>query len=507
MINSLLLPPTFAPLAFAWSDLEEWLPQSTGTVVLTIDLLVKIVIGVRVIMQRRPTGETLAWIMVVFSMPFLGPLLYLMFGELRLGRRREGRFVELTKPLMNWLHDIRERSLVDWNSLEADYKPLAEMCERTIGVPALAGNRVELLADWQHVFQRMLADIDMAMSTLHVEFYIWSDGGEADRVADALVRAQRRGVTCRVLVDALGSHRFLRGPTCQRLRDSGVHVVAALPGGLLRLPFVRFDLRLHRKIVIIDGRVGYTGSINLVDPRYFKQDAGVGEWVDAMVRVEGPAVEAMQIIFLADWYVESHAEIGRLLEDCDAKPQPARGDVETQVMPSGPDLPANAIEQVLLTAIYSARRELLITTPYFVPSEPLMLALISAARRGVKVVLVLPREVDSKLVRYASSAFKGELLENGVRIALFKGGLLHTKSVTVDRQHSLFGSVNLDPRSFRLNFEILLAMYDSNFTAELADLQQQYIDCSELMDLETYRQRPLRHKVVESFARLLGPLL
>jgi len=493
--------------ALGLDDLWSYLPQTTGSAILFVDFIVKIVIAARVILQRRPTGETLAWIMVVFSMPVLGPLLYLMFGELRLGRRRAGRFTELTKPLMTWLHDIRQRSLVDWNSLEADYKPLAEMCERTIGVPALAGNRIELLEDWQEIFARLLADIEAAQSTIHLEFYIWSDGGEADRVVDALVHAQRRGVTCRVLVDALGSHRFLKGKMCRRLRDAGIHVVAALPGGLFRLPFVRFDLRLHRKVVVIDGRIGYTGSLNLVDPRYFKKDAGVGEWVDAMVRLEGPAVEAMQIIFLADWYVESHVELDHLLETADAKPQPSRGDIETQVMPSGPDLPANAIEQVLLTAIYSARHELLITTPYFVPSEPLMLALVAAARRGVKVVLVLPRRVDSKLVRFASSAFKGELLEAGVRIALFEDGLLHTKSVTVDRTHCLFGSVNLDPRSFRLNFEILLAMYDSKFTAQLADLQQRYIDRSELMDLEAYRNRPLRYVVLESVARLLGPLL
>jgi cardiolipin synthase len=494
-------------LALAVNDLLEWLPHTTGSVLFFLDAVLKVAIGIRVIMQRRPTGETLAWIMVVFAMPVIGPLLYILFGELRLGRRRAGRYTELTKPLMDWLHDIRQRSLIDWNSLEADYKPLAEMCERTIGVPALAGNRVDLLGDWKHIFEKLLADVEAATSTIHLEFYIWSDGGEADRVVDALVHAQRRGVICRVLVDALGSHRFLRGKVCRRLREGGVQVVAALPGGLLRLPFVRFDLRLHRKIVVIDGRIGYTGSLNLVDPRYFKKNVGVGEWVDAMIRLEGPAVEAMQIIFLADWYVESHTQLDHLLELADAKPQPARGDVEVQVMPSGPDLPANAIEQVLLTAIYSAREELLITTPYFVPSEPLMLALVAASRRGVKVVLILPHKVDSKLVRYASSAFKGELLEAGVRIAHFSGGLLHTKSVTVDRQHSLFGSVNLDPRSFRLNFEILLAMYDSKFTAQLADLQHSYIDQSELMDLETYRQRPLRYKVLESFARLLGPLL
>jgi cardiolipin synthase len=270
---------------------------------------------------------------------------------------------------------------------------------------------------------------------------------------------------------------------------------------------VRFDLRLHRKIVVVDGRIAYTGSLNLVDPRYFKRDAGVGQWVDAMVRVEGPAVEALQITFLADWYVESDATLDEIREYDAAPPQPKRGDCAVQVMPSGPELVSGAVEQVLLTAIYSARRELLITTPYFVPSEPLSMALVAAARRGVKVVLIVPREVDSVLVRYASGAFKGELLEAGVRIALFGDGLLHTKSVTVDRSHCLFGSVNLDPRSFRLNFEILLAIYDRQFTGRLCELQQHYIDRSELIDLAAYRNRPRMRQAAESFARLLGPLL
>jgi cardiolipin synthase len=505
---SQLAPPLMFALALAdVVDEPHWLPAFTASTFVFLHFAIQVAIGIRVVMQRRSPSETLAWIMVVFAFWFVGPLLYLIMGELRLGRRRAGRFTELTQPLKQWLADIRQRSLVDWNSLEADYQPLSEMCERTIGVPTLAGNRVDLLDDWQHVFARLLADVEAATSTIHLEFYIWCDGGEADRVADALIHAQRRGVTCRVLVDAMGSHKFLRGKLCRRMREAGITIQDALPGGILRLPFVRFDLRLHRKIVVIDGRVAYTGSLNLVDPRYFKREAGVGEWVDAMVRLEGPAVEALQITFLADWYVETQTKLDALLATCDATPQPARGDIEIQVMPSGPDLPANAIEQVLLTAIYSARHELLITTPYFVPSEPLTLALVAAARRGVKVVLVLPRYVDSKLVRFASNAFKGDLLEAGVRIALFSDGLLHTKSVTVDRTHSLFGSVNLDPRSFRLNFEILLAMYDSSFTGKLADLQQQYIDRSELIDYETYRHRPRLQQAAESFARLLGPLL
>ena len=468
---------------------------------------IQVAIGFRVVMRRRSTGETMSWILVVFVLPIVGPLLYLMIGELRLGRRRARRFIELMPPIKQWLADIPKRSLVDWSRLEGDFEPLSELCERTIGVPSLVGNQVELINDWQHVFARLIADIDAAQSTCHLEFYIWNVGGEADRVAEALIRAQQRGVVCRVIVDSLGSRGFLRSEIAERLRDAGIVILEALPGGLLRMPFVRFDLRLHRKIVVIDGRIAYTGSLNLVDPRYFKRGAGVGQWVDAMVRIEGPAVEALQITFLADWYVESDATLDEIKQYDAAAPQPKRGDCAVQVMPSGPELDSDAVEQVLLTAIYSARRELLITTPYFVPSESLSMALVAAARRGVKVVLIVPKHVDSLLVRYASAAFKGDLLEAGVRVALFGDGLLHTKSVSVDGSHCLFGSVNLDPRSFRLNFEILLAIYNSEFTTRLVELQQHYIDRSELMDWETYRTRPRTQQVAENFARLLGPLL
>lgn len=470
-------------------------------------LLVQIAIAIRVVMLRRSPGETMAWILVVFALPFLGPALYLVFGELRLGGRRERRFVELTQPMKNWLASIPERSQVDWSRLEDEYEQLSELCDRTIGVPAMRGNHVELIGDWQHVFERLLSDIEAARSTCHLEFYIWNNGGEAERVIDALVRACHRGVKCRILVDAMGSRQFLRSDNVKRLRAAGAMVADALPGGILRMPFVRFDLRLHRKIVVIDGCVAYTGSLNLVDPRHFKRDSGVGQWVDAMVRIEGPAVEALQITLLADWYVETDDTLDHLRETGDATPQPRRGDCSIQVMPTGPELEQHAVEHVLVTAIYSARRELVMTTPYFVPSESMSLALVAAARRGVKVILVVPKLVDSTLVRYASSAFKGDLLEAGVRIALFHDGLLHTKSVSIDGSYSLFGSVNLDPRSFRLNFEILLALYDRDFTGQLRELQQNYIDRSDLMDLETYRNRSRLQQVSENIARLLGPLL
>lgn len=477
------------------------------TVAIFAHLGIQLALAVRLILQRRSTGESLAWLMMLFVFPIIGPFLFMVVGESRLGRRRARRFVELQPPIKNWLREIPRRSRVDWSKVDEEYEPLANLCQRTIGVPALGGNQLVLLKDWREVFDKLVADIDAARETCHLEFYIWNNGGEADRVTDALIRAAGRGVTCRILVDDLGSRRFLRSETAGRLRQAGVHIHGALPGGLWRMAFVRIDLRLHRKIVVIDGRVAYTGSLNLVDPRYFKRDSGVGQWVDAMVRVEGPAVEPLAITFLADWYVETNDSLEQLQETGGARSQDARGEAAVQVLPSGPDLPPHAVEHVLLTAIYSARSEIVLTTPYFVPSEPLLMALVAAARRGVDVILVTPRDVDSVMVRYASEAFKNELLEAGVRIALFSGGLLHTKSVTVDESHSLFGSVNLDPRSLRLNFEILLAVYNREFTTELRALQQTYIDRSELMDLASFRNRSTLRRGAESFARLFGPLL
>jgi cardiolipin synthase A/B len=468
---------------------------------------IQCVIAYRVVMQQRAPGETLSWIMVVFVFPLIGPGLYLLFGELWLGRRRERRFIELYKPVQRWLKTLPERRLVDWSQLDLDMQQLANVGERTIGVPAVGGNKVELLDQWFDVFERIIRDVDAAERTCHFEFYIWEAGGIADQVVEALVRAAARGVKCRVLVDAMGSRSFLRSEMALKLRDGGVELREALPGGLLRLSLVRFDLRQHRKVIVIDGSVGYTGSLNMADPRSFKRDAGVGQWIDAMARIEGPAVEALAISFLSDWYVEGNDKLADLQATGDAKPQPSRGDCTIQVLPTGPGLARQAVEHVLLNAVYDAREEIILTTPYFVPSEALSMALVAAARRGVKVVLVIPARIDSRLVRYASGAFQGELLEAGVRIAAFADGLLHTKSVSVDSRFSLFGSVNLDPRSFRLNFEILLGIYDHDFTAELRKLQQQYIDRSLLLDLESYRGRPKTRQTAENFARLLGPLL
>jgi cardiolipin synthase A/B len=473
-----------------------------------LHVAIQLLLAFRVLMQRRPVGETLAWMLVIMVFPFLiGVIIYLLLGELRLGQRRARRFENLYAPIRDWLRQLEERFADDPLRLSGKAEQVSQLGQQTFGLPTLPGNDIELIDNWQSVFRRLEVDIDAAKRSCHLEFYIWQVGGEVDRVMAALLRARERGIMCRILVDAMGSRRFLKSDAAQQLRDAGVHIQDALTGGILRMPFVRFDLRLHRKIVVIDGRIAYTGSLNMVDPRYFKKDSGVGQWVDAMVRIEGPAVEPLAITFLADWYIESNSELSELQQSGDAQPLPKIGEAAAQALPSGPAYLHGAIEQILIMAVYAAREELVLTTPYFVPSEILLLALASAAQRGVKVVLVVPAKVDSRLVRHASQASKGDLLKAGVRIANFNGGLLHTKSVTVDGEISLFGSVNLDPRSMRLNFEISLAIYNREFTKELRALQQSYIDQSQLMDLVTWQRRRLGTRVAENVARLCSPLL
>lgn len=485
--------------------MEHW--NWTAMAVLAADYLTRAGLSVRVIMRRRPVGVSLAWLTLILSFPFVGAGVYLLVGELRLGHRRARFASQVHGPYRDWLESLKGRDGVDWSTLGALGEPLARLTEAAGGIPALPGNDWQLIGDVETVFRMLVADIDGARRTCHLEFYIWVVGGAVDEVAEALLRAAARGVACRVLVDAVGSRAFLRGGQAGRLVEGGVEVQAAMPVSLLRMLFVRFDLRLHRKIVVVDGEAAYTGSLNMVDPRFAPNDPYVGTYVDAMARVRGPAVEALAITFLEDWELDTGEETEQLKVEGDAHPQPPRGSAVVQVVPSGPVASEETIQAVLLTAIYGARRELVLTTPYFVPDEPLLLALKSAAKRGVDVTLLVPARVDSTLARLASQPHQGELLEAGVRIAQFEAGLLHTKSVTVDGELSLFGSLNLDPRSLVLNFEITLSVYDRPFTAALRALQQSYIDRSQLMDLPTWNSRPPLRRFAENAARLLSPLL
>jgi len=477
------------------------------TSILLADLAIRFILSLRVIMRKRQASATLAWLVLIQLIPFVGAILYLILGENRLGQKRAEHAASILPVFKNWVSSLEKRIKINKREINASCYPVELQALNVIGLPTLPGNDLELIDDANEFFHALIKDINQAQNFCFLEFYIWGEGGLADEVASAIMHAATRGVTCQILLDSIGSDSFLKSDLAKKIKFSGVEIVESLPAGIFRALFVRVDLRNHRKIAIIDGKIAYTGSQNLVDPRFFKQDEEVGEWIDTMVRVKGPVVEAMTATFLYDWFVESNKkpdEIGGI--DSIVEVQPA-GEAQVQLVPSGPGFVQEGIHDLLLTTIYAARKELILTTPYFVPDNPILAALKSAAHRGVEVTIIVPEKNDSKLVQYASRARYSELSLSGIKIMKFNDGLLHAKTITVDNDFSLIGSVNVDMRSFWLNFELTLFVYDKNFTATLKELQQKYIQRAKLLDSDHFSQRSFFTRLKENCALLVGPLL
>lgn len=481
----------------------SWIPLA----IFLADYALRLGLIARVLMRKLNVSTTLAWSFILLFLPLLGVPFYLLIGENRLGSRR-GRLHSQVDA------DLEERALgawkggaTDWTSESEPFDQVARLCAAVCGLPPLKGNRLALIGDSDEMLESLVRDIDNATHHAHLLYYIWSTQGFGPRkVGEALSRAAARGVECRVLVDAVGSADFLRSPLASSMRADGVQIVAALPVHPFRALFARVDLRNHRKAAVIDGRVAYIGSQNLNDSEFnVRGSGGPGPWIDATVRIEGPAAQAVSVMFIRDWDLDSPVRIGpdtRFLPDI----EPREGGV-VQLAPSGPSSGPLAIQQSILTTIYSAREEIIITTPYFVPDDPTRLALQAAAMRGVEVTLVLPKKVNSPLVGFAGKSEFGALLDSGVRIRLHRRGLLHSKTMTVDRRFGMIGSVNLDMRSFWLNFEATLFVYDDDFASQLRWLQTGYIEESDELTAQKWRQRPFAEKGIEHVARLFGPLL
>jgi len=487
--------------------LDLFLPSVTITS--SLHVLLVVAITVRVIMNRPATGVALAWLFLVAAVPFGGAAIYFLIGERRIGGKRARGLGNLRADYRRMTESAVRSGLaeVDWSRHVHRARGLDSL-GRTIAESAtVAGTDFELLNVPSDILKRLADDIDNATTSVLMEFYIWNEGGDADLVVEALIRAVARGVSCRVLVDELGARPWWRSGQPERMREAGIEVVAALPVGLFRTAFGRADLRLHRKIVVIDGRIGWTGSMNLVDPRFFKQDAGVGEWIDAMVRLEGAVVPVLAATVVGDWVLETGDSIDEIVESAGLGLCPPKGTTDIQVIGSGPGETGDGLILMLLALINAARHELILTTPYFVPDESLLRALRGAAGRGVKVTLVLPEKIDSFLSRHASRTYYDELFEIGVEIRFYRDGLLHTKSITADGSLSMFGTVNLDMRSLWLNYEVSLFVYGAEFAEALRALQLSYIAESDRLDPDAWRARPFTQRLVDNTFRLVSPLL
>ena len=366
-------------------------------------------------------------------------------------------------------------------------------------LPVVDGNRVQLLADYQETITRLVQDIDEAKAHVHLLFYIFADDSTGRLVMDALARAARRGIECKVLIDALGSRPWARRVR-KRLTADGVAVALALPVVFFRRKSARADLRNHRKIAVIDGRIGYAGSQNIVDPEF---RPGITN-KELMVRVRGPVVLELQSVFIADWFLETE----EVLDAQKVLPRPEiAGDATAQVLPSGPDYPGVGIENLIVAGIHGARERVVIATPYFVPSESLIDALQTAVLRGVKVHLIMSQVTDQELVRLAQRSYYADLMAVGIRIRLYRDKLLHAKNIAIDDDIAVIGSSNVDIRSFVLNSEVTMVFYDKDVAARLREEQDRYFADSDLLSPSEWERRPFLIKIAENLGRLVSPLL
>ncbi|QIW14961.1 cardiolipin synthase [Pasteurellaceae bacterium RH1A] len=491
------------PFSITWSE-----------IFFALHFSVVLLCALRVLYHQRNTGAVLAWLLVLFAFPMVGVVAYLLIGEPRLGKKRLKRTAQINRFYAEFADNyINDREVARDHGLSIQQQGMIKMAENSTNLTANHDNSMQLLTTTDQITQAMLQDIEQAKQSCLLAFYIIEPQGKIAQVLEAVEAAAQRGVRCLILADAIGSSRFWRSEWVERLKAAGVFLQEALPVGLIRSLYRRNDLRNHRKILVVDYHIGYTGSFNLIDPLYFKREAGVGEWVDVMMRCTGSVVLEMAAVLYADVAVESEenlAQVEAYLKSYEQNPPilaPSQGSVVAQVIPSAPDQADSVIYDTILCAIHQATQRIVITTPYFVPNEPLLTALSTAARRGVEVTLILPAKVDSKMVRYASRAYFPMLLKQGVKIAEFEGGLLHTKTLVVDDDYTLFGTVNMDMRSFFLNLEISLAIYDREMTACIAALQVGYLAQSRYLQEKAWLARSKWWKLVENTVRLMSPLL
>jgi cardiolipin synthase len=450
-----------------------------------------------IVPTRRSPDAAKGWLLFIFFLPWLGLALYLLIGRPRVPRWRTERF----RQFMHWIEPVRQKMrsvpLLAPPPVVPQYEASVHLATDLGMLPNFGGNAVELMTDYQGVLERILRDVDGASASVHLCFYIFASDERTAPVIAALGRAVQRGVKCRVLVDAFGSRPRLQA-LLPELRALGVDTRVALPVRMGRKA-ARFDLRNHRKLAVIDGRVGYTGSQNMVAADF---RPGL-TYSELMVRVEGPSALQLQAVFASDWFVETGEYVG---DACFPVPT-AAGDVPAQVLPSGPSSSTQRAQRMAINLIHSATERVVVTTPYFIPSQSFEDALGTAVMRGAEVHLVVDDHIDQFLVGHAQRSYYESLLVAGVQIHAYKAAFLHAKSVSIDGQVAWIGSCNMDMRSFELNEEVVALFFDRRIAGQLAVIEDRYMQQAERITLEAWRRRPFSQQLVQNLSRLVSPLL
>jgi cardiolipin synthase len=385
------------------------------------------------------------------------------------------------------------------------FAPLAEMMCRLGEPPPTQVACLEVISDGDACFAAIETAIIAARHQIHIEYYIWEPDPVGLRLRDLLIEKAKAGIEVRLLLDSIGSGH-LKADFLAPLRQAGAHIAMFNPFRLVRWRRSLVNFRTHRKIIVVDGRIGFTGGMN-VSGNHCASLRQEQAWNDVHLRLEGEAVRWLQLVFIENWHFTTGSSPAPALSFPSlslAAPDPGYW---VQIISSGPDSDVRAIHRMIIAAICRAEKRLFITTPYFVPDEPLLQALTSAAWRGVDVRLLVPRRGDSRLVTAAARSYFDELTAAGIKVFEYLPTMLHAKSIVVDNDLVLTGTANLDNRSFRLNFELMVAIYDRGIAGQFVRLFKQNLAMSQAYQLRQGRQDPFYLRLMEAAARLFSPFL
>ncbi|MEV8212927.1 cardiolipin synthase [Leifsonia sp. NPDC077715] len=481
-----------------WLTVGFWLA-------LLVDFIIRVLAIIIVPRNRKPTSAT-AWLLAIFLIPYIGILFFLLIGSYKLPKRRRQKQDEINRFIIDSTEGIervrRDHPWPPW--LEG----VVELNRKLGAMPLVGGNRASLNGDYQGSLDAMAAEVAKARRYVHVEFYILTLDKTTAPLFDELEAAVKRGVIVRVLLDHIAS---LRTPdykkTLKRLTAMGAKWQLMLPVQPLKGKYQRPDLRNHRKLLIVDGRVAFMGSQNIIDRSYNKKSnirRGL-KWKELIVRLEGPIVAGLNAIFITDWYSETDELLRRETEPITDEIDD--NELDAQVVPSGPGFAGENNLRLFLALLYYAQERIVITSPYFVPDESMLMAITSAVQRGIKVDLFVSEIGDQALVYHAQRSYYEALLRAGVRIWMYKAPyILHAKHFTIDDDVAVIGSSNMDMRSFQLNMEVSLMVRGRSFVEEMRRVEDGYREDSRELTLEEWMKQPLRSTVLDNLARLTSAL-
>lgn len=470
-------------------------------VLLIVDWVIRIAALVVIPRDRKPTSA-MAWLLAIFLIPIVGVFFFLLIGSYRLPKSRRLKQKEVDAIIAERMRDMNLP--VDAAAWPSWLPGVVALNQHLSTIPAVGGNSATLIDDYQLGIDAMAADIDTATEFVHVEFYIVSFDSTTASFFAAMERAVARGVSVRVLLDHVASVRAANSKkTFQELDRIGAKWQFMLPFQPLKGNYQRPDLRNHRKLVVVDGRVGFMGSQNMIDRTYnAKNNIKRGlKWQELMTRVTGPAVSTINAIFLGDWYSETDERIDH--EHVLATNVARTGVVDAQVVPSGPGYDEENNLRLFLGLVHSAQQQVIITSPYFVPDESLMYAITSAAQRGLRVELFVSEIGDQFGVYHAQRSYYGALLRSGVKIWLYPAPfILHAKHLSIDDDVAVIGSSNMDIRSFNLDLEVSLLVRDPEFVAGMRAVEQNYRDIGRELTLQEWNREPLHRTFFDGLLRL-----